>query len=174
GFPNVYPLPPFPEAVESQEYLRRLAQQRGDDLLDGGALPTSDLHRLMLAVSEASERYATLYAEAKARLEAAPEPEPARELAVDEILLEVMTPTEKVERLARALGTLRYAVEGGDVALARETAAEIERVGRRLDAEYRVDELLRIAREPGQRATQLSALYVERCYKLAAGDQLVA
>jgi hypothetical protein len=175
GVPNVYPLPPFPEAVPSLDGLRQLARSRGDDLLDGGALPTSDLPRLMLAVSEAGERYTALYEQAQGRpapeppADEAPPPERA-ELDVDAILLDVMTASEKIGRLARALGSLRYAVDGGDAALARETLAEMEKVARRLDAKYRADELLAAAQEPGPRGGLLAQLYVERCYKLASED----
>ena len=89
---------------------------------------------------------------------------------MDEILLDVMTTSEKVGRLARALGTLRYAVEGGDAAL---EAGDIERHGAHRPAgggQFRVAELLAAARERGERGRALSELYVERCYKLVAGD----
>jgi len=174
GMPSVYPLPPFPEAVESHDFLLRLARLRGDDLVDGGTLPTADLHRLMLAVTEASEWYGQQYREAQARQPADDLEQPrgrgASDLDVDAILLDVMTPAEKVGRLARALGTLRYALDGGDQALAQETLVEMEKVGRRLEAKYRVDEMLAAAREPGERGSRLGALYAERCYKLAAED----
>ena len=173
GMPNVYPLPPFPEAVESYEYLRRLAEARGDDLIDGGALPTSDLPRLMMAVSEAGERYSAVYEQVRAQWQqtaAEREPEPSNDLDVDAILLDVMTPAEKIGRLTRSLGTLRYAVEGGDTALVRETLAEMGKVALRLEARYWAEELLAAAQESGARGQLLSELYVERCYKLANED----
>jgi hypothetical protein len=173
--PNVYPLPPFPEQVESHAYLVALANARGDDLIDGGSLSATDLQRLVMAVSETGERYATLYQEALSRLSVTRGPrteslETSEELDVDSILLDVMTPAEKVERLARALGTLRYALDGGDHALVGETLADMQNVGKRLDAKYRFDELLAAAQERGERGGALSSLFVERCYKLAAQD----
>ena len=176
GMPNVYPLPPFPEAVESHAYLAALAEARDDDLLDGGTLSTGDLQRIMLAVSESAERYAARYVEARERevaSQAAEQRQPPKEaddLDVDAILLEVMTASEKVGRLARSLGTLRYALEGDDTALAQETLSAMEKVGRRLDQKFRVAELLEAARQAGERGRRLSELYVERCYKLAGED----
>ena len=175
GVPNVYPLPPFPEAVGSLDEVKSLAEARNDDLLDGGVLPTSDLPRLMLAVSEAGERYTALYEQAQSRARAtAPVAEkPAGEsgdIDVDVILLDVMTPSEKIGKLAKSLGTLRYAVEGGDGVLARETLAEMQKVARRLEPKFRTEELLAAAQEPGPRGELLAQLYVERCYKLANED----
>jgi len=171
--PSVYPLPPFPEAMEGLDQLRQLALARADDLIDGGVLPVSDLSRLMLAVSEMGERYGALYERALANPAEPPAPaaQPSEgHLDVDEILLDVMTPAERIGRLARALGTLRYAVEGGDVALARDTLAGMEKIGRRLAPSYRVDELLVAAQDPSSQGRLLAELYVQRCYKLAGED----
>lgn len=170
--PSVYPLPPFPEPFGSLGELTELATARGDDLLDGGSLTSGDLQRMVMAVSEVGERYASMYREARER---APRlaPEAPRELEgldVDTILMGMMTDSEKVGRLVRHLGTLRYAVGGGDSVLANETLTLMENVGRRLDSKYRVAELLAAAREPGPRGQRLSELYAERCYKLAAEE----
>src|SRR5919199_4426510 len=73
-------LPPIPETMESVEQVRRLAQRRDDDLLDGGVIG-ADPEQLMVAAHEAAEEYADRYRRALAAepLVAAPPPEPPDE-----------------------------------------------------------------------------------------------
>ena len=171
--PSAFPLPPFPERVESMAWVEETATVRGDDLIDGGAVDVSDMQRLLMLMTEVAGEYARLY---ESRAPGEPEPEPNREPAalpsvdVDELLLSVMTDTEKVEKLARLTGTVRYAVEGNDGALLDETVQEMERVGRQLGERYRVAELIQAARDPGQQAGRLAELLLQRCFKLAAEE----
>lgn len=168
--PTAYPLPPIPEQVAGLSWLREVARARDDDLLDGGTLDPGDVQRLMLATIEAAQSYGTLYAEWAARA-----PEPAEEalpdeVDVDDLLYSVMSDSERVGKLAKLLGTLRYAVEGADRQAIEDTAREMEKVGRHLEARYRVEALLRAARQPGEVGWRLAQLYIERAYKLAAED----
>ena len=171
--PSAFPLPPFPERVESMDWVEQTAATRGDDLIDGGTVDTSDLQRLLMLMTEVAGEYARLY---ESRAPGLPESEPDRESAalpsvdVDELLLSVMTDAEKVEKLARLTGTVRYAVEGGDDALLDETVREMERVGRQLGERYRVGELVLAARDPGQPSGRLAELLLQRCFKLAAEE----
>src|SRR4029079_14874424 len=70
-----------------------------------------------------------------------PEPVPggsgSGSVDVDDLLLQVMPDREKVGRLARLAGTLRYAMEGGDSRLVEENGDEVERVGRQLNTQTR-------------------------------------
>jgi ubiquinone biosynthesis protein UbiJ len=68
------------------------------------------------------------------------------------------------------VGTLRYAVEGGDVRLAEETVSDMQRVARHLTDKYRPAELIAAARSADPRSAQLAELYLERCYKLVDED----
>jgi hypothetical protein len=169
--PTALPLPPVPEPVESLAWLRRLAEARDDDLLDGGSIDPANPQQMMMATSELAGEYASLWSERAARLveeTPATRAEPAALPDVEELLLSVMSDQEKVSRLAKLAGTLRYAVEVADERLAAETVAEMERVGRQLPASYRLDDLLAAARRPDASGSRLLELYVERCYKLAA------
>jgi hypothetical protein len=164
------PLPPFPEQVESKAWLERVADARADDLLDGGRIDPRDLQQAMVTLMDLAGEYGRLWSTFAENL-----PEIAKSEAsspalpdVDEILLDVMTDAERVSRLARLLGTLRYAVEGSDRSLAEETVLEMERVGRRLGPAYRVTELITAARQPGPDGSRLAELYLERCYKVVA------
>jgi hypothetical protein len=94
-------------------------------------------------------------------------PDALPQLDPDDILLDVLTDVEKVGRLAKLTGTLRYAVGGSDEGLSRDTLESMRKVGRRLPGHYRVEELLAAAQSRDAEADQLVSLYVERCYRLA-------
>ncbi len=174
--PTAYPLPPVPEKVEGGiEWLERLASVRKDDLIDGGVLRMSEPWQAMHPVGEIGRQYAESYAayveQACAALPEEGEPASAQAaLDVDALLLQVMPDREKVGRLARLVGTLRYAVEGGDAGQVAEAAAEMERVGRHLGEKYRVTDLIAAAQSAAPRSGELAQLYVERCYRLVDED----
>jgi hypothetical protein len=172
------PLPPLPEKfADGIEGLERLAELRGDDVLDGGTVRASDPFQVMQPVADVGREYAEGY---QAYVDRAPlgttvesatsESDSSSSVDVDEILLQVMPDRDKIERLARLVGTMRYALGGGDAALLQETADDMERVGRRLGDKYRVPELIAAARLAGPRGGDLAQLYVERCYKLVDED----
>src|SRR6266850_1587007 len=116
--PSAYPLPPVPEKIEGGlAWLERVASVRADDVLDGGTLRMSDPLYALQPVSD-----------------------------VGELLMQVMPDSEKVGRLARLAGTLRYAIEGGDTRQADETVADMQRVARHLSDKYRPAELIAAAR----------------------------
>ena len=81
-----------------------------------------------------------------------------------------MPDREKVGRLARLTGTLRYAVDGGDTRLIDETVADMQRVARRLPEKYRPAEIIDAARSSEANAARLAELFVERCYRLVDED----
>jgi hypothetical protein len=169
--PAAYPLPPMPEKIDGGlEWLERVAEMRGDDLLDGGTLrlgePWQTLHPINDIGAEYAERCTAFF-------ESAPAPQPRAETAasdVDELLLQVMPDREKISRLARLTGTLRYAAEGSDQRLVDETVSEMTRVARHLGDKYRSTDLIQAARSTEPGAGQLVELYIERCYKLADED----
>jgi hypothetical protein len=170
--PTALPLPPIPEPVQSLSWLERLAEARDDDLLDGGRMDPANPQQMMITTTELASEYAALWVGRASRL--AEEPAPIEAQAqlpdVDELLLSVMSDPEKVGRLAKLAGTLGYAVEVQDHALADETLAEMERVGRQLPPSYRTAELIAAAHHRDPSGAHLLQLYVERCYKLAAED----
>ena len=174
--PAAYPLPPVPEKFEGGlEALERLAELRGDDVIDGGTLGMSDPLYALQPVTDLGAQYAERCA---AFFDSQPAPsrrqEPAAATAanmdVDDLLLQVMPDREKVGRLARLTGTLRYAIDGADARLMGETIDEMGRVARHLSEKYRPTELIAAAREPGARSAELTQLYLERCYRLVDED----
>lgn len=175
--PMAYPLPPIPEKMEGgSEQLERLAAMRGDDVIDGGTVRTSDPFQMMHPVSEIGREYAESWERfqssgvvplAEAQTDALTE---SGAIDVDDLLLQVAPDRDKVERLARLVGTLRYALDGHDDTLAGETEGEMRRIGRHLGDKYRIDELIGAARSPNPADGALAALFVERCYRLVEED----
>jgi hypothetical protein len=174
--PSAYPLPPVPEKFDAGlDALERLAELRSDDLIDGGTLRMSDPLHALQPVAEIGSQYAERWT---AFIESGlPEgPGTSSELTgssavdVDDLLLQVMPDSEKVGRLARLTGTLRYAMGGGDTRLVDETVSEMQRVGRHLTDKYRPTELIESARSADPRAAELAQLYLERCYRLVDED----
>jgi hypothetical protein len=84
--------------------------------------------------------------------------------------MSLMSDSEKVNRLAKMTGTVRYAVEGQDAALLDETVREMERVGKHLAFRYRVADLIAAASDPKPENGRLAELLLKRCYKLAAEE----
>ena len=172
--PATIPLPPIPETVESLAWLERLADARADDLLDGGTLDPNNPQQMMVATTEIAGEYAALWTEWAARLVAEPQPIRSQEQAalpdVEDLFLSVMSDAEKVSRLAKLAGTLRFAVEVRDEHLTAETLAQMERIGRQLPDSYRLDDLLAAGRRSDATGARLFQLHIERCYKLAAGE----
>ena len=172
--PQVFPLPPIPEKVESMAWVEALAASREDDLINCGTVDPTDIQRLLTLMSEVANEYGNLY-ESQPPVEASGPPattddSPGGGVDVDELLMSVMSDSEKVNRLAKMTGTVRYAVEGKDETLLAETVQEMERVGRHLAFRYRVQELIAAASDPKPESGRLAELLLQRCYKLAAED----
>jgi hypothetical protein len=172
--PSAYPLPPVPEKIDGGlPWLDRTAQLRGDDLLDGGTLRMTDPLYALQPVADVGAQYAeacTRYLATAAPLEQRAPELNTSSVDVDDLLMQVTTDSEKVGRLARLAGSLRYAVEGGDERLVEETVDEMQRVARHLGEKYRLAELIESARSTEPLGAQLAQLYIERCYRLVDED----
>jgi len=156
-------------------WVEGLAASREDDLVHCGSADPMDIQRLLTLMSEVASEYGKLY-ENRPPLEDSPPPTTDDEtralpgMDVDELFMSVMSDAEKVGRLAKMTGTVRYAVEGSDRALLDETVQEMERVGRHLPFRYKIAELISAARDPDPRNGRLAELLLQRCYKLAAEE----
>jgi len=173
--PSAYPLPPVPEKFEGGlPVLEHLADLRGDDLIDGGTLRMQDPLYALQPVTDIGAQYAERCSSFFSSEPVATVSEAAAGsgsgVDVDDLLLQVMPDREKIGRLARQLGTLRYASEGGDERLMEETLADMQRVARQLSEKYRPAELIGAAKSRQPNAIQLTELYLERCYRLADED----
>jgi hypothetical protein len=190
-------MPPVPEAVGSFVELERLSLLRGDDLVFGGSMFSFDLARMMETATEAVQIYsglcsdslamnstpaegaaAAISEELRETLQAppAPEPEPEPEeeqdssLNVNEVLFSFMSESDKLSELSKLLGRMRFAVDGSDQATADEVGAEITVLARHVPENFKVGDLLEAAKDNSERSSQLAKLYIDRCFRLSAGD----
>lgn len=159
------PLPPLPETVESHEYLRKLAEARGDDLVYGGVIDSTQLENSLLVAGEACREYAARCHDYFAGFASQGE-----ELNVNEVLYGLMGERDKLGELAKLVGKLRYAIDGNDSRSMDETVREMRVLGRLLPPKFRVDDLIRSAQQPGDKGGKLAALYLDRCYRIASED----
>ena len=194
---SAFAMPPVPEAVNSFEELERLSQLREDDLVYGGSMFSFDLPRMMETATEAVQVYSSLCSEALGMIstpaegaaeaigeelretlevaavpETEPEPElePDDSLNVNEVLFSFMSESDKLGELSRLLGRLRFAVDGADQSEADEVGAEITVLARHLPENFKVSDLLNVAKDNSERSSQLAKLYIDRCFRLSAGD----
>ena len=161
-------LPPIPEPAGSLDFIQRLADLRGDDLLDGGVV-SAEPERLMMQTHEVANEYAERY-KAIADGASAPPPEPREPLEApdeDELRWVLMDEKARIGELAKLTGQLRYAVDGSDAHQLRQSVSSIEKLARHLPEKYRIDEFLRAAQRPGETGRRLAELYIDRCYKLS-------
>jgi hypothetical protein len=170
----VFPYPPIPERVESQELLTRLAQARDDDLVSGGSVDTTSPERLLQASAEAAQQYFESFSSYMASIPSGPQPEalPESSVSVDvnELMFGLMSERERLAELTKLSGQLRYAVGGGDEHLAKATESDIKKLGSYLPEKYRAGDIATAARRPGPDGDRLTQLYIERAYKLADED----
>ncbi len=192
---SAFAMPPVPEAVDSYTELERLSQLRADDLVYGGSMFSFDLPRMMETATEAVQAYSSLCSDGLAMTGTpaegaaaaladelaqpqetapaqAPEPEEAPDDSynVNEVLFSFMSESDKLGELSRLLGALRFAVDGSDQASADEVGQEITVLSRHLPEDFRVRDLLEVARDNSERSSQLAKLYIDRCFRLSAGE----
>lgn len=177
---SAFAMPPLPEPVENHQELEKLCQQREDDLVFATSMFSFDLPRMMEAVTEAVQAYSDLCAARFGEKEAIGMPviEEAKEeqasedrsYQVNEVLFSLMSESDKLAELARLLGSLRFAVEGADSSTIVEVSEEIDTLSRHLPEEFRVTALLAVAKDTSQKGSRLAQLYLDRCFRLSAGD----
>ncbi len=179
---SAFAMPPVPEPVDSYQELERLSRLRDDDLVYGSNMFSFDLPRMMEAVTEAVQEYSQMYSSfvgggAAPALEtagspeiASREPEDDRSYHVNEVLFGLMSESDKLGELSRLLGKLRFAVEGQDSREADEAAEDIRTLARHLPEEFWVSTLLAVAKDTSRKGSRLAQLYLDRCFRLSAGD----
>ena len=108
--------------------------------------------------------------------EIVPESEAASDesLNVNEVLFSFMSENDKLGELSKLLGKLRFAVDGSDQDTADEVTSEITVLSRHLPENFRVNDLLEAAKDNSDKSSQLAKLYIDRCFRLSAGEDAEA
>ena len=181
---SVFAMPPLPEPMDNYQELERLCQLRDDDLIFASSMFSFDLPRMMEAVTEAVQEYSDLCvkrfgdapAAATQAIDEAPvdasegESNDDRSYGVNEVLFGLMSESDKLAELASLMGKLRFAVEGLDAETIDEVSDEITTLARHLPEEFKLPTLLAVAKDTSQKGSRLAQLYLDRCFRLSAGD----
>ena len=115
-----------------------------------------------------------IISESDSGVELAPEAETDESLNVNEVLFSFMSESDKLGELSKLLGRLRFAVDGSDQGAADEVSSEIIVLSRYLPENFRVNDLLDVAKDNSDKSSQLAKLYIDRCFRLSAGENAEA
>ena len=167
--------PPVPERVESIDYLMDLARLRGDDLIAGGDVTLGDVTSAMSEAADVVQQYTALYQEYAGAAPPPQQDEPAALEAqggadVQHVLYELMSDRDKLGELSKLVGTLRFATDHADTALADEADASLAALERLLPEHYWAAKVRIVAKDLSDAGGRRTQLYVERCYKLLDED----
>ena len=165
---SAFAFPPSPERIKSYDYLVALASKRDDDILLGGNINGSDVANAIMILNEAVEKYTELYSNLTLDMQTTEElpSETASSLGVNEVLYQLMTDSDKLEELTKLVGRLKFAIEGGEEALANDAEADIQMLARLLPENHQIPKLIEVARASGGEGVRLTDLYLKRCFYL--------
>ena len=166
-----FAIPPVPEEIEHFEYLERLADFRGDDLIYAGPVREDDPLEAANQVNDAVQTYASIYQNAVHEISPSHSSDSspmdsASDLDVGEVMLSLMSERDKLGELAKLLSKLQFAVEGTDDRLIEESKDEITLLAKHLPEKYHISQIVDAVSQPSPKSSQLAQFYLERCYKI--------
>lgn len=171
---SAFAFPPAPELLESFAYLEDLAEAREDDIIFGGSINPTDVTSTMMLVSDTVQKYADVYTRlasamgANTVVEGNTSDGPGEALSpgygVNEVLYGLMTEGDRLNELTKLVGRLRFAIEGGEVSLAREAEFDISLLSKNLPDDHRTAALVELIKSPGENGEELANLYLQRCF----------
>ena len=164
--------PPAPEQVPNYATIEEMARVRNDDVLYVGAHDPSDVPGAMTRIAEAVHSYSEEYARIAGASTAggaavddgAGEDEQA--LAVNDVIYGLMSDSDKLGELSKLIGRLRFAVDGSDDRLIRETESEIALVASHLPESHSIPKLVGAVKANDRRSAELADVYLQRSYHL--------
>lgn len=165
---SAFAFPPAPELADSLQFLETLADMRGDDLIHAGTYRSSDVPGGMMAVSDAVQSYAELYGNYVEGMQpsSADEPELSSGLGVNDVLYGLMSDSDRLSELTKLVGKLRFAIDGGEDALATEAEADIYLLVSHLPENHKAKRLIESVKAQGATGARLADLYLQRCFHL--------
>ena len=173
---SAFAFPPVPEQLPRFAVLDELASIREDDILFGGTINPTDVSSAMISITEAVQQYAEQYA----RVAGAAIPadvadtsdEEADGLGVNEVLYSLMSDSDKLSELTKLVGRLRFAVEGSDAGLIKESEEDISSLANHLPDNHLIPQLVEAVKKSYAQGPELADLYLQRCYHLTQREYL--
>ena len=169
---SAFAFPPAPERLGSYSVLEEMANQRDDDILSGGTLNPEDTPAGMMSIHEAVQQYAEIYAKV-AGVSTEPdelEDEDAEGLGVNEVLYGLMSDSDKLSELTKLVSRLRFAIDGDDQSLIKETERDIGLLSRHLPRDHSVPQLVEAVKSSDSHSAAMADLYLKRCFHLVQED----
>lgn len=166
---TAFAFPPAPEKLESHQMLENIANIRDDDVLFAGSIDPSNISHAMSLVNDAVQEYVKAYSGIVGNsLDslATDSSDEHKGMGVDEVLYGLMSEGDKLTELTKLISRLRFAVEGSDLRLIKETEEDIELLKIHLSDNYNVTQLIDMVKIGGISGSKLADLYLQRCYHL--------
>ena len=166
---SAFAFPPAPEKLESHQMLENIANIRDDDVLFAGSIDPSNISHAMSLVNDAVQEYVKAYSGIVGNsLDslATDSSDEHKGMGVDEVLYGLMSEGDKLTELTKLISRLRFAVEGSDLRLIKETEEDIELLKIHLSDNYNVTQLIDMVKIGGISGSKLADLYLQRCYHL--------
>ncbi len=161
-----FAFPPTPEPVESLDALRKIADIRKDDLINGGNHNLDEVTSMLSLIAEFAEEYVKI------------NPEPTLDAPVvtentddvDDVVYSMMSEGDLLSELTMVIGKMRYAVEGDDLPTIEESARKIVSMGKQLPPNRNINSLAIFAKGNGNVNGKLAQLFLDRAYALFKED----
>ena len=165
---SAFAFPPAPERLGSYAELEEMAVRREDDILYAGTINPTDVASAMMAINEAVQQYASMYAQIAGQPgeEAVPLEAGTGGLGVSEVLYGLMNEGDRLGELTKLVGRLRFAVEGSDPGLVEEAEEDINLLAVHLPDNHGVPRLIQAVKSNDSRGAMLADLYLQRCFHL--------
>ncbi len=172
------PIPPIPEQVDLVQIVG-MAELRGDDILVAGPpARNAEAAELLTEVIQVCEAYFEAY-QARLRVDASDFPPASSEPAtpslpegdsppVRSMMYATISERDRLESLARELGTIQYGVEVGDRQIVESSLAEMRVIAASLPGKYKADAMVEAAARSDSAGVRLTQLYIERGYRLCS------
>ena len=179
---SAFAFPPAPEKTGGREQMEALAAMRGDDILFGGTLNTSDVPAMMLAVGDAVQHYNALYkalVDRRGLADAPPDDDAVAEeegvgFGVNDVMYGLMSDTDKLNELTTLVGKLRFAVDNNEDALVKEAEADIGLLSQHFEFDHKTNRIVQSIKlgDGDEDAQRLTILYLQRCYHIIHEEYL--
>jgi hypothetical protein len=167
---SAFAFPPALELMQSFSNLQRIADARADDIIFGGSINPTDVPSSMMLVGDLVQQYADAYASLAGTLDqndaSSESPEEALSVGfgVNEVLYGLMSENDRLNELTKLVGQLRFAVEGNDDSMVRESEMDISLLSKHFPDDHRIATLVEIIKGSGANGQELANLYLQRCF----------
>ena len=138
---TAFAFPPAPEKLESHQMLGNIADISDDDVLFAGSIDPSDISHAMSLVNDAVQEYVKVYSEIVVNSPDFLATDSSNEhngVGVDDVLYGLMSEGDKLTELTKLISRLRFAVEGSDLRVIKETEDDIELLKIHLSDNYNI------------------------------------